>query len=517
MRVNHVICNRKPCGENDRKRRFSGGRIADFALTVVAFCGISGTAFAQAIDPGVRPGSVGAGSPLANLSNDETTFFNTGLASFQTQQTVGTGLGPRFNLDSCLGCHSQPAVGGTSGPVNPQVAIATAFGANNIVPSFVQANGPIVEARFKVDTSGVNVAGGVHSLFVTSGRVDSTGNASGCTAVQENFNANYANGNIALRIPLPLFGDGLIESLSDATILANAANPQIGPVGANPPTKAQFGITGHPNRNGNTGTISRFGWKAQNDSLLLFAGEASNVELGVTNELFPNERDDNPTCQTVLPPTATNPTGLLPEPNSGTLVDGFEAATVPQGMSEIQQLAFFMKFLNQVPTSVTLPANPVTGFPGASAVDIVNGRTTFETIGCALCHSVFMVTSPNAQVPALQNVKAVLWSDLLVHHMGPGLADGIPQGLAGPDEFRTATLWGLGQRIFFMHDGRTSNLITAIEAHAGNANGKYVASEANASIAAFNALPATTPAGTGQVLPGQVTSQQDVLDFLRNL
>ena len=81
--------------------------------------------------------------------------------------------------------------------------------------------------------------------------------------------------------------------------------------------------------------------------------------------------------------------------------------------------------------------------------------------------------------------------------MGSGLADDVIQGNAGPDEFRTAPLWGLGQRIFFLHDGRTTDLLTAIQAHASSG------SEANGSVAAFNALTAA--------------QKQDVLNFLRSL
>jgi len=90
-----------------------------------------------------------------------------------------------------------------------------------------------------------------------------------------------------------------------------------------------------------------------------------------------------------------------------------------------------------------------------------------------------------------------LFSDLLVHHMGQGLADGITQGAAGPDEFRTAPLWGIGQRVFFLHDGRTSDLLAAIEAH------RSQGSEANGVVQRFNNL-------------GQ-NQQQDILNFLRAL
>ena len=98
---------------------------------------------------------------------------------------------------------------------------------------------------------------------------------------------------------------------------------------------------------------------------------------------------------------------------------------------------------------------------------------------------------------ALSGKQANLFSDLLVHHMGTGLADDIVQGAAGPDEFRTAPLWGLGKRIFFLHDGRATDLRQAISAHSSSG------SEANAVISNFDAL-----------LPQQ---KQDILNFLRSL
>src|SRR4029434_6915188 len=103
----------------------------------------------------------------------------------------------------------------------------------------------------------------------------------------------------------------------------------------------------------------------------------------------------------------------------------------------------------------------------------------------------------------LQNRPVRLFSDLMLHRMGPGLADGISQGQAGPDEFRTTPLWGVGQRMFFLHDGRTSNLLEAILAHVSNAGGGYPASEANGVISKFNAL--------------LISDKQAILDFLRSL
>ena len=96
-----------------------------------------------------------------------------------------------------------------------------------------------------------------------------------------------------------------------------------------------------------------------------------------------------------------------------------------------------------------------------------------------------------------------LFSDLAVHNMGPSLADDVSQGEARGDEFRTAPLWGLGQRVFFLHDGRTNNLLAAIAAHSSNGNAIYQASEANTVINRFNVL--------------STTQKQNMLNFLRSL
>jgi len=134
----------------------------------------------------------------------------------------------------------------------------------------------------------------------------------------------------------------------------------------------------------------------------------------------------------------------------------------------------------------------------------VKGRAVFTKVGCVHCHTASFTTgkkissgSSTSPSVALSNQPVNLFSDILVHHMGTGLADGITQGAAGPDEFRTAPLWGVGQRIFFLHDGRTSSLVEAIRAH------KSVGSEANKVIDHFNRL--------------STAEQQDLINFLRSL
>src|SRR5215831_1225676 len=243
-------------------------------------------------DPGVRGGVAGAGGPIAGLTETELEVFTAGKEDFEEEEQVADGLGPTMNLGGCAGCHSQPAVGGTSPPLNPQVAFANLMGAVNIVPPFITRNGPVREARF-VRNPDRTPDGGVHDLFTIAGRTD----APECMLPQPDFRKALADNNVIFRIPTPVFGGGLIEQIPDKVILANQATDK--------PKKESLQIAGRPNiilaghaisgqanNNGNDGTVARFGWKAQNKSLLLFSGEAYNVEMGITNELFQTERDE---------------------------------------------------------------------------------------------------------------------------------------------------------------------------------------------------------------------------------
>src|SRR5262245_48963942 len=160
---------------------------------------------ARARDPGVRAGRPAAGGALAGLTAGQLALFDAGRDDFEEVEGVGDGLGPRFNLDSCAGCHSQPATGGTSPAVNPQVAVATAFGARNAVPYFVAADGPVREARVRYAPDGSR-DGGVHALFVISGRSDGTGSAAGCAIAQEDLASYGRSGKLSFRIPTPVFG-----------------------------------------------------------------------------------------------------------------------------------------------------------------------------------------------------------------------------------------------------------------------------------------------------------------------
>jgi CxxC motif-containing protein (DUF1111 family) len=426
----------------------------------------------KAKDPGPRGGDAGAGGPIAGLSGPESEYFFKSSVEFAAAEAVDDGIGPRMNLDSCKGCHSQPTSGGTSPALNPQVAFANKDGGIDSVPSFITATGPVRETRFVRNADGTP-DGGVHALFTITGRPG----ADGCTMQQPDYETQLAKHNVVFRIPTPTFGAGLIEQIPDAAIIANASKDAAEKTALGIQGRANFQlagrtISGQTNNNGNDGTVARFGWKAQNKSLLLFSGEAYNVEMGISNELFQTERDETLACQfSKVPNDTTN----------------MSAASPFEGTSDVEKFAIFMRFLAPPASSTTTP--------GGSR-SIASGTRLFSTIGCALCHTPAFKTG-NAAVEALRYQTANLFSDLLVHDMGVGLADGVSQGGAGPREFRSAPLWGLGQRLFFLHDGRASDLITAIRAH------QSAGSEGNGTVANFNAL------SEGQ--------KQDLLNFLRSL
>ena len=419
----------------------------------------------QAKDPGVRGERAGAGGPIDGLTGRQLDFFYAGRTDFEEVDGVEEGLGPRMNLDSCAGCHAQPATGGSSPATNPQVAFASKDGGADQVPFFIKPHGPVREARFQYKRDGSR-DGGVHNTATLTGRAG----AAGCVLAQPDFGAEAARNNLVFRIPTPVFGAGLIEQISDVAILGNLA--------AGAGVKAQLGIAGRTNNNGNDGTVARFGWKAQNKSLLVFSAEAYNVEMGITNELFPNEREESPACQ------------FARVPNNVTDTD---VKTTPAGLSAVERFAIFQRFL--------APPTPSPNAPGGSA-SIGRGRNLFSAVGCALCHTPVLTTGDSA-VAALRYKPVNLFSDLALHRMGPSLADDILQGAARGDEFRTAPLWGLGKRIFFLHDGRTSDLGEAIQAHRSAGSAKFGPSEANGVVNNF----------------GQLTElqKQDLLNFLRSL
>jgi CxxC motif-containing protein (DUF1111 family) len=456
-------------------------------------------------DPGVRGGAAGVGGALTGLNSDENNFFFQARRRFEEVDSVngtvadvdaglpspetGAGLGPSFNGNACAQCHVFPAVGGSSPPVtSPQVTLATLDGATNTVPPFVANGGPVREVRFPLNVGSNTPDGGVHDIYVITGRTDATnqpnantGSNTTCTVAQTNFPAQIAANNIIFRIPTPTFGTGLVENIGELTLAADAVNAAGGDAAAD------LGITvGNFNHSGNDGTITRFGWKAQNKSLLVFAGEAYNVEQGVTNENFENERtgqfqsggnnDSNASITNCL---------FNATPEDSTAFENGRNTNSPSSdfSSDIVNFGGFMRLSNP----------PIQG-PTNGSTDA--GFVAFENIGCGICHVVFHTTDASIFTNQSHRVAGPL-SDFAIHTMGTVLQDRVSQGAANGTQFRSAPLWGVGQRAFFLHDGRTNNLVTAIEDHASQG------SEANQVIDNFNDLPGFV--------------QQNIINFLRSL
>lgn len=232
---------------------------------------------------------------------------------------------------------------------------------------------------------------------------------------------------VSHRMTTPIFGDGLIESIPESVILNQASMPK------------PDGIHGVPNwvLNPETGVkeIGRFGWKASVSSLHVFAGDAYLNEMGITSAFFPHDN---------VPQGSVNGAGADsaddPEDNDG----------------DVDKFADYMRLL--APPRPR-PNGPIT----------LHGRDVFHQIRCGACHTPELQTGPNA-IAALSDKTVHLFSDLLLHQMGPQLADGIVQGQAQGDQFKTAPLWGLAGRKFFLHDGRARTIEEAIALHGGEAS-----------------------------------------------
>jgi CxxC motif-containing protein (DUF1111 family) len=348
------------------------------------------------------------GDPLPGITSGEFEEFRLGLEDFTEVETPEDGLGPAFNGSSCGVCHSVPAIGGAG-------VVAEVRAARR------DEHGEFVEL---VPTSG--------SLFQIFSIPTHT-----CQPVIPP-EANV----IARRVPIPLFGAGLVEAIPDEALLA-------------------LDDTGDRDRDGVSGRaalitdiatgqrrVGRFGWKSQHATLLAFGADAYRNEMGITNDFFPEELAFGISLEQM------KLCDRIPDPE-----DRQDRRTRRRGIDNFEA---FMKFL--------APA-------GRGPIDdtVRAGEAVFGAVGCASCHVPSLQTGPSAN--ALFNRKVVpLFSDLLLHDIGTG--DGIRQEAAGPQEFRTPALWGLRLRRPLMHDGTAATIEDAIVVHGGEAaaaRGRFVA------------------------------------------
>src|SRR5690349_16971025 len=344
---------------------------------------------------GATQTSQSVGNPLPGITATEFSEFRLGLDDFTEVETAEEGLGPAFNGTSCAVCHNVPAIGGGG------IIAELRAGRRNERGEFET-----------LDASGETL----FHLFSVPGH--------GCQPVVP------AEANVfARRVPIPLFGGGLVEAIPDETIRANE----------DPTDRDRDGVSGRAALVTDVASgerrVGRFGWKAQHATLLSFGADAYRNEMGITNDLFPQEAAYGVSAAQM------RLCDRFPDPE-----DIRDPLTQRRG---IDNFASFMRLLAPV---------------GRGGIDdeVRAGEQVFAAIGCASCHVPAMQTGPSAN-PVFHRKAVPLFSDLLLHDVGTG--DGIRQGIADPNEIRTPALWGLRLRRPLLHDGTAATPDEAIRRH----------------------------------------------------
>lgn len=370
------------------------GNFLFLAAGLIALVGV-GTSLLEAQQSEVQ--GTFLGDPIAGITPREFELFLLGRDDFLEVEEPEEGLGPVFNGRSCAECHSIPAVGGTGNMLEMRIGIRHQDG------SFGEPPGGTVLQLFSVPSHEAQ------------------------PVMPKEVNV------IARRKPIPVFGAGLVEAVADETLLALE----------DPEDRDGDGISGRAHRLLDVATgqwrVGRFGWKAQQATLLAFGAEAYRDEMGITSDLFPDEACPGGDCERI------RLVDLVADPE-----DGPERST---GLRGIDNFAHFMQLLGPPPR-------------GEITEEVLLGERIFLQLSCGRCH-VPTLTTGRHRFRALSNKRFFPYSDFLLHDVGPG--DGIQQGEARPEEIRTPALWGLRLRAPFLHDGSAFTLRDAILRHGGEA------------------------------------------------
>ena len=346
-----------------------------------------------------EPDEVRLDVPLAGLTRAQLDRFNRGRDVFARVFTDETGLGPSFNSDACAGCHEEPSIGGIGDDLDEDVETHVSVARGRVCDDLAPHGGAVIQqfttALFQAQYPGF-----------TSEAIPPE-----------------AGSNVGRRTTPMLFGFGLLEAVSERTILALAD-----PFDAN-----RDGVSGRASKVG--GTVGRFGRKATDPDLLGFNAGAFLMEMGVTSNRQPVEQ---------LLVGAAYPFDLAIDPVPGPEVSDEDLALAND----------FVRFLRPPPR-------------GKSSSESNLGGELFRDIGCATCHVPSLPTG-RSSVDALSFKRVGAFTDLLLHDMGPGLAD-ICRVDARAAEFRTEPLMGLRFRETFLHDARSTTLSDAILQHGGEA------------------------------------------------
>ena len=401
-------------------------------------------------------GSLGTpGQPIPDASPEQLEAFARGEAIALKRWRPDEGLGPMINVTFCGACHEKPVFGGGAGHYRDFYIYGESFGDGGFSPLGPRSG---VLDTFVVDAEAA-AAEASGEPIAARGRLDPPPPV---TKRETEPEATIS----ALRNPVPFFGMGLLAQVSEEAILALA----------DPTDEDGDGISGRPNYD--QGYVGRFGVKAQTVSIENFIRGPLFNHLGITTNPLPPElqaalpvpsvameREDEseePSLEEMGAPLRvgevsldSHSLGQAAAPSSP-LTDG-DAAPDPEMSAE--------QLFDLVSWAMLLAAPA----PSVMSAEAELGEGRFEAIGCAACH-VPTLPSPRGLVPA--------YSDLLLHDLGPELADGLVMGLASGAEFRTSPLWGVQATGPFLHDGSAHTLDEAIRAHGGEAEGSREAYEA---------------------------------------
>ena len=377
------------------------------------------------------------GSSLPGLSPSLQTLFLAGKNNFTRSFSPAEGLGPIYNDTNCVSCHGAGATGG--GDPLGVTGNVTHFAFDNTgVMDFLRDLGGSVIQNKSIRDNGVP----------------------GCPMAPETVPA-VANA-ISIRNSPPVFGFGLLDAIPDSEILKRQGLSTDGVAGfANWGMELQAKevepIQGIPLPIYGPMRVGRFGWKSQTATLFQFSAEPFNIELGVTSPFFPQD-------------------------------------FTPQGTRFYSQLAPACQVadhaVNDVDNAISVSLyhfQALLAAPPPLAKDDAAraGEKVWKKLACANCHVEELRTGPKygllladgttVRVPQLENQKVHAYTDLLVHDMGPGLADasganiGRIMGRADGAHWRTTPLWGIRFKTALLHDGRTNDIATAILEHGGEA------------------------------------------------
>ena len=388
------------------------------------------------------------GAPLPTASDAQLEAFDRGLRVADRRFGFADGLGPRFNVTFCGACHEKPVSGGGAG----------------LYRNFLLGGDTLPDGAFVPKS-----AGGVVRLYARE--------PDGPVRPR----LDPVPGTLAQRNPIPFFGVGLLAELSGAEILGRE----------DPDDTDGDGVSGRANWD--QGFVGRFGRKSQTVSIEGFIRGPLINHLGITTDPLSEEQ------KAALPvDSSSRRAALLGGPLHG--LRAFAQAAAPASPTTdadgVPDPEMSTDDLFDLVSFAMLLAAPAPDPPSAEAA---RGAEVFDALGCWRCHT-----------PRLQGPRGPLhvYSDLLLHDMGPELADGLSQGLAGPSEFRTQPLWGLAPVGPYLHDGRAATVAEAIELHGGE--GAFAASgflelddDARSDLLAFlDSLGGRDLRSAGMLLPG---------------